>query len=118
MGITYKIDTGAGIVFTVGRGSITYDEFVNHRRKITSDPDYKKDLFHLVDYREAAIERNTDQARRVAQERPFAEVAIVAGENSFGFARMVEGWSEDGFIKVFHNMAPAREWLGLPPEEE
>ena len=121
MGLEFKIDTEAGIVYTVGRGDISFDEFIENRRKVNSHPDFSKEFFGLADYREVTMARNTDQARAVAQGLIFAKAAVVAGEKSYAFCRMIQGWAdaaEEGVFSVFRDMASAREWLGLPPEEE
>ncbi len=119
MGIEFKIDTEAGVVYTVGRGNVSFEEFKEHRRKLNSHPDFNKEFFHLVDYREATIDRSADEARQSAKIRLLAKVAIVAREKSYPFARRYYGWTEEeGAVMVFHDMASAREWLGLPPEEE
>ena len=118
MDITFKIDVEAGVVYTVGRGNVSFEEIQEFRSKLASHPDFNKEFFHLVDYREVTMERSTDQAMSSARSRLFAKLAIVVGEMSYGFARMFYGWSEEGAVMVFKDMPSAREWLGLPPEEE
>ena len=54
-----------------------------------------------------------------ANKNPVKRLAMVVGSESFGFARMYQAWAEKGQdLYVFTDMASAREWLGLPPEEE
>ena len=116
MGLEFKIDTEAGVVYTVGRGTITVNDVVEFRQQLKSHTGYNKNYCYLVDYREAIIDRSTSEARQLA--RPLlAKVAVVAGEQSYPFARMVQGWTRDDSLMVFRDMASAREWLGLPPEE-
>ena len=120
MGIEFKIDAEAGVVFTKGLGNISFEEFKDYRNKLTSHPDYNKKFLHLADYREVTMARTTTQALDIARSRLFAKVAMVAGEQSFGQARMIQGWAggEEGGFMVFRDMASAREWLGLPSEDD
>jgi len=118
MSLEFKIDTEAGFVYTVGHGAVSFDEFVEHRKQITLHPNFNKEFSHLLDYREVVMDRNTNQARNIAGSIPFARVAMVAGEKAFGFTRMVQGWEGEEVLKVFREMASAREWLGLPPQGE
>ena len=120
MAIEFKIDTEARVVFLTARGNVSPEEFQEYRSKLTSHPDFNKEFSELVDYREVTMVRDADHVRRVAQTRPFARVAIVAGEKTYGFARMVQGWAggEEGGVSVFRDMASAREWLGLPNEDD
>ncbi len=119
MGLEFKIDTEAGFVYTVGRGIISFEEFKEYRQKLISHSDFDKNYYHLVDYREAAIDRRVYQARQSANTRLLAKVAIVAGEKSYPFAQRFYGWTEEeGAVMVFLDMASAREWLGLPTEND
>jgi len=119
MGLEFKIDTEAGVVYTVGRGILSYEEFNEYRENLISHGDFNKNYYHLVDYRKASIDRSVYQARQSAKTRLFAKVAIVAGEKSYPFAQRFYGWTEDdGAVMVFLDMASAREWLGLPTEND
>lgn len=117
MGIEFNIDTEAGVVYTVGRGNVSFEEFNEHREKLISHCDFNENYYHLVDYREVTMDRSTAQAMKTARLRPIAKVAVVAGEKSYPYARMYYGWTdEEGAVKVFRDMDSAREWLGLPTE--
>jgi len=118
MGIEYTIDTEAGVVYTVGRGTVTVDDVVEFRKQLKSHTDYNKNYCYLVDYREAIIDRSTSEARQLARPQNLAKVAVVAGEQSYPFARMIQGWTTDDSLMVFRDIASAREWLGLPSEDD
>ena len=119
MGIKFSIDTEAGVVYTVGRGTVTFDDVVEFRKQLISHTDYNKNYYHLVDYREAIMNRSADEAKQLAIPQPLAKVAVVAGKQAFPFVRMIHGWkTDDEPYMVFQDMASARVWLGLPSEED
>ena len=51
------------------------------------------------------------------QNRPIAKSAILIDKKFQGWARMFLGWGVETH-EIFYDMAPAREWLGVPSEEE
>ena len=58
-------------------------------------------------------------ANNDAQELLLKKVCTVVVESSFGVARMYQGWAGDKMaVHVVRGMASAREWLGLPSEED
>lgn len=118
MGLEFKIDTENGVIHSVGHGGHTVQDLFDHCQMIRSHPDYKESLVHLLDYRDVAVIRSTPEAFGLARFIFSPKVAVVAGESSYGSARMVHGWvGNDSLFMVFHDMASAREWLGLPPDE-
>ena len=123
MGIDFKIDPEAGVVFSVGRGKVTTRDFYDFRKRIMAHPDFKENLSNLADLRGADLKWTTAEARNFASDfsggRIFRRVAAVADGTNFAFARMILGWAGDeGFAIVFRDMKPAREWLGLPSEDD
>ena len=121
MGITYRIDAEAGVIFTVAEGEIGAADVRNIREQVTADPLYHPNLPSLFDGRLAKISFSGEEARGLAkwakQNRPTTKTAIVIDGEAQGWARMYLGW-DPGSQQIFHDMASAREWLGLPPEEE
>ena len=121
MGISFKIDAEAGFIFTVAEGEIGAADIQAHITRYTADPLYNPNLGQLFDARSAQISFSGGEAWSLAtwsrKNRPTAKTAIVIDEESQGFARMYVGWRGE-FHEIFHDMASAREWLGLPPEEE
>ena len=120
MGIEFTIDAKARVVYYVGRGKITVQDVANVRKRVNSHPDYKGPFAHLFDYREGFLLRDTSQSRSLAHSLTRrAKIAVVAGEKSYGTARMFQGWvGDDRLVKIFRDMASAREWLGLPREDD
>jgi len=96
MGITYQIDAEAGVILSVAEGEIGVEDFRASVNQFMADPLYTPKLQHLFDGRAAKF--------------------LFSGEDAQGYIRMYLGW-RDGNHKIFHDMASAREWLGLPPEE-
>ena len=121
MGITFKIDVEAGVIYSVGEGEIGAADIRKLREQVRADPLYHPNLSHLFDGRSAQISYSGEEAWAVAtwgiKNRPTAKTAVVVDKEALGYARMYLGWRGET-NKIFHDMASAREWLGLPPEEE
>ena len=121
MGITYKIDAEAGVIYSFAEGKIGAADIIDNRKQVRADPLWRPNLDSLFDGRSAKFSISGEEARGLAiwaqRNRPTAKGAIVINRQAQGFARMFLGW-EPGNQQIFHDMASAREWLGLPPEEE
>ena len=121
MGITYKIDAEAGVIYTVAEGEIGAAEIQDLRNRYTADPLYNPNFATLFDARSAKFSGSGEEARGLAswarKNRPESKTAIVIDKQFQGFVRMYLGWVEET-RSIFYDMASAREWLGLPPEEE
>ena len=122
MGITYQIDAEAGVIFSFAEGEIGVADFRASVNQFMADPLYTPKLRHLFDARSAAFSYSADEVRELASlnktSRPGAQTAFVINKESkltHGLVRMYFVW-RDGNHKIFHDMASAREWLGLPPE--
>ncbi len=122
MGITYKIDAEARVIYAIASGDIGTKDIDDLRKRISADPSYDPGFDELFDARNARTSISGEEMFGMAllhREQPLVrKLAIVASE-VFGFARMYQGGrGDDAKVMVFEDMAPAREWLGLPPEEE
>ena len=121
MGITYKIDTEAGVIYSVGEGDVGAADIQNVRNKRAADPLYHSKLDILFDARLATFKFSGDEAQILAnqskQSRPTAKTAIVVDRDNWNHSmiRAYSAWA--GKHQFFNDMASAREWLGLPPEE-
>ena len=121
MGVTYKIDTEAGVIFCVAEGNITAKDILDTENRLLADHRFRPGLNLLFDARLAQIEMSGEdtnvRAKRDAQN--FEKVCVVAAETNFGIARMYQGWAGDEMaVHVVRDMASAREWLGLPSEDD
>ena len=122
MGITYKIDLEAGIIYAVGSGNIGAEDIESFRNELISDPRYRPDLLGLVDLRMAQLKFSGDEAQRLASwaaiVKPVKKLAMIVGSDSYGFARMYQAWTERGQdLNIFDDINSAREWIGLPCED-
>ena len=123
MGIEFKINPESGVVFAVGRGKVTTKDFYEYRTRVMAHPDFKENLSNLADLREANLAWTTEEAMNFASDfsgkRIFGRVAAIADGSNFALVRMILGWAGDeGFANVFRDMKSAREWLGLPSEDD
>ena len=121
MGITYIIDAEAGVIYSVAEGEIGAADIQNIRNDRAADPHYHSKLDHLFDGRLATFSFSGEEAQNLANQskqiRPTAKTAIVIDQESQGFLRMYTAWSGEN-QQIFHDMAPAREWLGLPGTDD
>ena len=123
MGIEYEIDAELGVIFAVGKGKITAKDISDTENRWLTDNRFRPGLNLLFDGRLAHLELSGADSRslanRDAQELLLEKVCAVVEGGSFGVARMYQGWAGDKIaVHVVRDMASAREWLGLPPEEE
>ncbi len=120
MGLTYKIDVEAGVILTFGEGEINAADIREVRARYSADPLYNPKFHSLFDGRSAKISYGGEEARNMAlwakRNRPAAKMAFVIGPQSQGFLRMYTAWGGEN-QQLFHDMAVAREWLGLPSED-
>lgn len=121
MGITYKIDVEFGVIYAFGEGDIGAAEIREVRERIAADALFHSELNSLFDARLATFSFSGEEAQSLAnqvkQNRPNAKTSIVINSDKWsqGYIRMYAVWAGDGY-KIFYDMEPAREWLGLPPE--
>ena len=119
MGMEFKIQMEAGVIFAVAKGEIGAADLLDFRNRYTGDPLYHPKLTQLVDGRSAKFSFSGEEARSLTnwdkQNRPTSKTAIVIGKEALGWARMFVGWRGETH-KIFHDMPSAREWLGLPSE--
>ncbi len=119
MGLTYKIDAEAGVIHIVADGILEATTFLSFLKDLFADTKFRLGFDMVFDAQEAQVKISGNEAFDLARERQQGRVgklAIVATE-SYGASRMFAGWVGDR-TRVFQDMASAREWLGLPPEEE
>ncbi len=122
MGIEFTIEADASLIHVKVSGDIEANEVETIRTQWQSHPDFRPDLDMICDLREVYTQLAREEARRLAHyfitARPVRRLAFVSAE-AFAWGPMYEGWTgDDQPIQVFKDMASAREWLGLPPEEE
>jgi hypothetical protein len=121
MPVTYRIDPAQKIVYTTFEGEVTDQQFVQHARKIGSDPEIDHSFVELIHADTSSTKgvtgsglRETADALKVST--AIRKIGIVASHNvDFGLARMVELLADESLIEiqVFREQADARSWLGV-----
>lgn len=91
MPITYRIDSERGIVLTAATGVLTDDEVMAHKRALAGDPGYRAGMRELSDVR--GVERLDVTPEGV---------------------RLMASLDR---VQVFRDIAEARAWLALPPDD-
>lgn len=123
MPITYSIDRERNVVFTTIRGVLTDDELLDHKMRLTSDPNFKSGMVELSDAREVGELAVTAEGvgRFVTQDSKDSELlkdyklAIVASEDVvYGMARMYQTLTEKNVpaVRIFRDLDEAKAWLG------
>lgn len=129
----YRIDPSLGVAFFEGWGAFTAQDLFGSVRQLVADPDWKPGMVALCDVRRMdRFEADTgDVQRRTALDRSLRDriqgsrcALVTASEEVYGMLRLYEGFSESwdeepppAEIGVFRDMAEARRWLGLPPDD-
>ncbi len=127
----YRIDANRRILFTETAGVVTEVELRRLWREIRRDPRMKIGFHELHDYSAVTkAEASTDFFRHFAISfRRYdddggtkgTKIAIVAASDEvYGLGRMTEILRDESppEFRVSRDLAAAREWLGLPVEEE
>ena len=124
MPIDFDIDADAGVIFTVASGLVDFADFERYRDRLRAHTFLRSGLYHLADFRTADIQITGEQSRVIAhwlrRNRKVKKMAYVA-TTAYPFVRMVMGWAEGSKnieIDVFDDIRSARQWLGLPPEDD
>lgn len=117
MCITFRIDTGLGVIFTTCKESVTDPEALHYLRAVAQHPDYNPTFKHLIDCAQiGTFEISADLTRSVSQKKLFSSrsrCAIVAPQDHiYGMARMFE-LQHAGSVQVFRDLLSAEKWLGL-----
>jgi hypothetical protein len=120
MPATYHIDADKQVVLSTATGCFTDADIFEHDDRLRADPLFQSHFRQLLDGRGVeVVEITTEGVRRMAARNPFgggAKRAFVADRQiMYGYARMFEMLTEreQQDIRVFTDMAEARQWLGL-----
>jgi hypothetical protein len=116
-----------GCLYTVGKGRVTLQEFLDYHRSIRID-NPRRNLRILADYRElepsdlktSDIENIKASALNKIENRyeKVMEATVVSDPLTWGLSRQYDGsyYSELYELQVFTDIDEARRWLGLDPE--
>jgi hypothetical protein len=120
MPASYRIDSHAGVVFTVFEGRVTNEELMDHQRRLSADPDVRPTMNHVMDLRGVTeVAFTAFGVRSIASRRVFASgsrSAIIArDDSSYGYLEMFQTIrSQSGQdVRIFSTVEDAHRWLGL-----
>ena len=121
MPASYRIDARAGVVFSVFEGSVSNEELLDHQQRLSSDPEFRPTMNHVIDARAVTATAVTAFGVRLVTTPslfgPGSRRAIIAGgaSHSSGYLNMFKNLrsqrGED--IKIFSTVEDAHCWLGL-----
>lgn len=120
MATQYQIDAATGVVFTIFRGAITFEEVVAHAVELRGDPAFHPRFAELLDLREVTytnltfpelehLSRTIDPFSRAAR-RAIVASSDLMYETSLMY-QAARGTAEN--VQVFRILKEARQWLGL-----
>ena len=121
MPASYRIDLRAGVVFTVVEGHVTNEELLDHQQRMSTDPDFRSTMNHVIDTRGVTSVSVTALGVRLVASRsifaPNSRRAIIAGDANpfYGYVRMFQTLRSQsgGDIKIFSTVEDAHCWLAL-----
>jgi hypothetical protein len=130
MPIRIQVDSAARLRLAVFEGTIGDDDLIDAYAAVLGDPDFDPTLNDLVDGRAirrldvtpAGVRRLAELVQQIDHFSLPTKVAVVAADDfAYDTARMYEALRVDQRApaehRVFRDMAEARRWLGLEPEE-
>ena len=126
MPFTHRYDPETRVLYLTASGPITDEEAVAYAQKVAADGSIPAGRSELADFSQANLTSLSAEAlRRVAGvfQRHDVDAAssrvalVVSGDLGFGLARMYQAFRSESAIqlRVFRDVAAAREWLGLGP---
>jgi hypothetical protein len=121
MPVEYEINSEAQLLTLTAIGEVTLDEESDCFARWSGDPHYHKAMPILLDNRERTTEASSDHVRKVAglaekNQEIIGEARcaiVVSSHVEYGMARMFSliSDSEPMAVKVFRDIAEARQWL-------
>jgi hypothetical protein len=120
MATQYQIDPRTGVVLTIFRGAITFEEVVAHAVELRGDPSFRPRFAELLDLRDVTYTNLTFEELELLSHTidPFSRAArraiVASSDLMYGTSRMYqEARDAEGNVQVFRTMKEARRWLGL-----
>jgi hypothetical protein len=118
--LTYRIDSGRGVMELTGTGHVTSSEIATWQAEVRSHPDFDPALAVLADFRGASLSKvASTEVRRHAENDPFGPTSphaiVVADDADYGVARMFEAYCElaqhKGPVRAFRDPESAWAWI-------
>jgi len=127
MPVTFRIDTEAGIVFTVIEGPLDTDELLRELAAMIQHPDFKPGMSGITDLRNSEMDTFTDDVQRVAeffishkeQVGVSRSAIVLSGFVTYGMARMFQAFADESSLdtRIFQDMDEALEWIKSGEDE-
>jgi len=119
MAVEYVIHKEQRLVLTIGRGRVTFDELLAHRRQLLRDPNFDRTFDQLNDYCDTtSTDISRDNVQVFASSSVFSPASrravVVLKPQFFGIARQFEAYhGERANVRVFYEWESALKWLEL-----
>ena len=121
MPVSYRIDPAQKAVYTTFEGDVTDEQFVQHARKIESDPEIDGSFVELMHVNTSSMDGVTtsgidDISDILKASTAIKKIGIITSRDvEYGLARMVELLAHQSLIEIqaFRERSDAESWLGI-----
>jgi hypothetical protein len=120
MAARYRIDVERGLICSAATGTLTDEDLREHQSTLRSDPDFRRTLDQVWDFRGVdRVDISNAAVRDLARSRSFdagTKRAIGAPKDvAYGLARMFQILHDDApeDLQIFRSLEEAEAWLGL-----
>jgi hypothetical protein len=126
MPAAYVIDAPHHVVLSRAWGILTDEDLERHQKALTADPAFDPSFDQLFDFESVTrTDLTTEGTRYLARRDTFGphsrRAFVVVSQSMFGMMRMYEQLLKedpDELRVQLDHLAAAREWLGLPIQDE
>ena len=92
MGISFKIDSDEGVVYSIAEGIIRAEDIWSYRKNLRADPNFHTGLCEIVECRLSRFSISDEESKALASDRPADRTRKVAGRGLRGdAARLCSG---------------------------
>ncbi len=121
MSADYSISTEHQAVFSMGWGTLTFADIVNHRALLWKDPAYSADFRQIADLSGVSkMELSPDEIAALAKQPVLAHrsrrAIVVASSLQYGLAHIFLAYSDKQTVELFRGLDEAAQWVELPLE--
>jgi hypothetical protein len=121
MSADFTINPDQKFVFSFGWDTLTFDDVINHRRRLAEDPQFRLDYRQIIDITQvASVKLSNSEIQSLAGQRVFApesrRALVTASSLQFGLSRVFQAYSQAQNIHIFNGLKDAVEWVGVPME--
>jgi hypothetical protein len=124
MPLKFEIDPQANLITVTGTGRLTYHDFKAGFEERLGHPQYKPGMDILYDLQAASIDITLQEIKQGTaffknrqQERGagFRFAIVVSTVGTYGISHLYQAYAEElpEEIRVFRDMAEAKQWLGM-----